>query len=97
MRLIGRATMGGVGVVAMVLTALGVAPALAADDEKLEEIVVTSEKREESLQKVPVSVTALSGDYLNQIGANELNDYFKYVPGINYAPAATGDCVRPGR
>ena len=46
---------------------------------------------QESLQKVPVSVTALSGDYLNQIGANDLNDYFKYVPGINYAPAASGD------
>jgi iron complex outermembrane receptor protein len=86
-----RAALGGVNVVACVLAVLNAAPVRAADDEKLEEIVVTSEKREESLQKVPVSVTALSGDYLNQIGANELNDYFKFVPGVNYAPAATGD------
>jgi iron complex outermembrane receptor protein len=60
-------------------------------DEKLEEVTVTAEKREESLQKVPVSVTALSGDTLDKLGASDLNDYFKYVPGLNYAPTATGD------
>jgi iron complex outermembrane receptor protein len=40
---------------------------------------------------VPVSVTALSGANLESLGAYDLNDYFKYVPGLTYAPAASGD------
>jgi iron complex outermembrane recepter protein len=62
-----------------------------ASGDKLDEVVVTAEKREESLQKVPLSVTALSGENLENLGAYDLNDYFKFVPGLNYAPAASGD------
>lgn len=60
-------------------------------DEKLEEIIVSAEKREESLQKVPISVAALSGETLDKLGTDSLNDYFRYVPGINYAPISTGE------
>jgi len=76
-------------VAACVLTTALCPPVVGA--EKLEEITVTAEKREESLQKVPISIVALSGENIEQLGASSLNDYFKYVPGINYAPAATGD------
>ena len=34
----------------------------AADDGGLQDIVVTAERREENLQRVPVSVTAVQGD-----------------------------------
>jgi len=64
---------------------------VAAAEEKLEEITVTAEKREESLQKVPISIAALSSEAMEKLGTDSLNDYFKYVPGINYAPTASGD------
>jgi iron complex outermembrane receptor protein len=37
---------------------------------RLEEIVVTARKKEESLQEVPLSVTAFSAEQLQQVGAN---------------------------
>jgi iron complex outermembrane recepter protein len=40
-----------------------------ADDSGLEEIVVTAQRREENLQDVPLSVTAVSGDKLDAISA----------------------------
>ena len=41
----------------------------AADDTGLQEIVVTAQRREENLQDVPLSVTAISGDKLDAISA----------------------------
>ena len=40
-----------------------------ADDDTLGEITVTAQRREENLQNVPLSVTALGGEKLNNIGA----------------------------
>jgi iron complex outermembrane receptor protein len=50
------------------------APALAQDDPAvaIEEIIVTSRRREESLQEVPIAVTAYSGEYLEEIGAIDI-------------------------
>ena len=39
-----------------------------ADDGSLPEIVVTAQKREESLRDVPLSVEAVSGDKLADVG-----------------------------
>jgi iron complex outermembrane recepter protein len=41
----------------------------AAEDGELAEIVVTAQRRSENLQDVPLSVTAISGDKLDAIGA----------------------------
>jgi iron complex outermembrane receptor protein len=52
---------------------------------KLEEIIVTAQKRAERLQDVPVPVTALSADSL--VGANQLGlqSYYSSVPGLNFS------------
>ena len=34
----------------------------------LEEVIVTAQKREESVQDVPISITALSGDMISDFG-----------------------------
>ncbi|MFT5481819.1 MAG: iron complex outermembrane receptor protein [Halieaceae bacterium] len=34
---------------------------------KLEEVIVTAQKREQNIQDVPISITALSGDYMDSI------------------------------
>ncbi|MGI9288990.1 MAG: TonB-dependent receptor [Pseudomonadales bacterium] len=53
----------------------------------LEEVVVTARKREESMQTVPVSVSAFSGEQLNEIGATSVRDLTEHVPGLEFSRA----------
>jgi outer membrane receptor protein involved in Fe transport len=57
------------------------APA-SAETPQLEEIVVTAQKREESLQDVPLSVNAVSGDKLAAAGIVRMDDLKSYVPNL---------------
>lgn len=49
----------------------------------LEEIVVTARRREESLQEVPLSVTALSADALEQKAVRDIFDLQMATPGLS--------------
>jgi len=49
----------------------------------LEEIVVTAQKRTESLQDVPVAVTAISGEKITSAGIQGLEDLTAYVPNVS--------------
>lgn len=51
----------------------------------IDEITVTARKRAESAQDVPISMTAFSGDSLEQIGATELIDILHRTPNF-YQP-----------
>ena len=62
------------------------APAPAPTAEPLadvEEIVVTSRKREESLQDVPFAVSAKTGDDLREAGSESLEDISRIVPSLS--------------
>jgi iron complex outermembrane receptor protein len=70
--------------VAIALTPLASLPAAAADPATaglphpeaptvLEEVVVTAQRRSEDLMQVPIAITALSGDRLEQLGALDLS------------------------
>ena len=48
------------------------------------EIVVTAQKREQSINKVPMSITALSGQALIDRGVTQTADLTKVVPGFNF-------------
>lgn len=69
------------------LAAIGllVAGNLLAADEALQEIVVTSTKREQSLQQVPLSVTAISAETIEQAGIRDFADYAAMVPNLTYS------------
>lgn len=56
----------------------------------IEEIVVTATKRETPLLFTPLAITALSGDYLDEIGAGQFEDYFSKVPGLNAVDQGAG-------
>ena len=56
---------------------------LAASNITLEEITVTAQKREESLQDVPISVNALDGAKLNESGIDRIEDMTAYVPNLS--------------
>ena len=48
----------------------------------LDAITVTAQKREEALQDVPISVTALSGKLLQDTGVRDIKDLQVLVPGL---------------
>ncbi len=50
--------------------------------EKLEEVVVTAQRREQRLQDVPISVTALSADLLADNGVRNLEDLSGIAPSL---------------
>ncbi len=66
--------------------ACAVSPALS-QDSQLEEIVVTAEKREESLQTVPISIAAISGDTLSDLAIDDLMDLYVQTPGLSFSRA----------
>ncbi|MDX1505683.1 MAG: hypothetical protein R3221_08185 [Spongiibacter sp.] len=51
----------------------------------LEEIIVTAQKRAQSLSDVPVSVTAVSAEKLSEAGIENLADLSEYVPNLKLA------------
>jgi iron complex outermembrane receptor protein len=57
-------------------------------DEKLEEIIVTAQKREQSLQDVPIAVTAISGETLQTNRVQSVLDLNGLAPGLVVTPAA---------
>lgn len=59
----------------------------------LEEIVVTAQKRAESLQDVPISVSAMSGEKLAEAGIPSMGDFSAYVPNFNVTQNAIGDVI----
>ncbi|MCC7411023.1 MAG: TonB-dependent receptor [Gammaproteobacteria bacterium] len=48
----------------------------------LEEIIVTAQKREQSIQDVPIAITAFSGEQLRELGFRESTDVVNMTPGV---------------
>src|SRR5271155_5336146 len=59
------------------------------DTGALSEIVVTAERREESIQSVPLSVTAISGDTLAKFDIVNFDDYAHLVPNLSFGTGNT--------
>ncbi len=49
----------------------------------LEEVVVTATKRERGLQDVPIAISVVSGQQLDEQGLSELEDLTPYLPGVH--------------
>ncbi|MFN4096242.1 MAG: TonB-dependent receptor [Sphingomonas sp.] len=56
------------------------------------EVVVTAQKRAERIQDVPISITVVSGEAMQQSGASQLSDYAASIPGLQVDNAGS-----PGR
>ncbi|MCR9106275.1 MAG: TonB-dependent receptor [Gammaproteobacteria bacterium] len=66
---------------------------LTAAAQTLEEVVVTAQKRSQSLQDVPISISAVSGEKLNEAGITRISDLQVYVPNLNMSEAAIGSNI----
>jgi len=53
-----------------------------AADTGLQEVIVTAQRREESLQNVPITIQALTGDTLTKLNVTTFDDYVKYLPNV---------------
>lgn len=53
----------------------------------LEEVIVTAQKRAESLQDVPISVSAVSGQKIQEAGIHSMTALAAYVPNLHIAEA----------
>lgn len=53
------------------------------DRDQLNEIVVTAQRREENISKIPIAVTAITGAALANRGLNNVEDIRAVVPGLN--------------
>jgi iron complex outermembrane recepter protein len=56
----------------------------------VEEIIVTANRREQSIEKVPMSIQAFSGDELQATNTYDLQDLLKYTPSVTYGNNGTG-------
>lgn len=65
------------------------AAATDADSGKLDEIVVTAQKREENLQKAPLAITAISAAQLELRGLNQVKDLSSIAPNVSVVGATT--------
>src|SRR5579859_5060067 len=74
--------------------ALAVAAALPsitlADDEGLQEIVVTAQKRQEKLQDVPISISVLGGENLDKSTFLGVSEALSSVPGVTTTQSLQG-------
>ena len=59
---------------AIVLTAVAATGAAAQEVTSVDEIIVTAQKREQSLQDVPIVVTSLSQQVLQDAGVRDIKD-----------------------
>lgn len=67
-----------------------VIPQIAIGQQALEEVIVTARKREEGLQDIPVTVTALGEDVLARGGVSSLLDVGRLVPNMTLYSAGSG-------
>ncbi len=67
------------------------------DAAGIQEIIVTAEKRRESIQDVAIGITAISGEVIEKFKVNDFEDYVSLVPGLttNFAGPVSNRGVRP--
>jgi outer membrane receptor protein involved in Fe transport len=65
---------------------------------QIEEIIVSARKREESLQEVPVAISAFTAENIQQLGINDLDDLGTYTSSLifdtGFAPQDTKVVIR---
>jgi outer membrane receptor protein involved in Fe transport len=61
-----------------------------ANDNRLEEVIVSARKREENIQDIPQSIQAFSQDDITKVGITNLKDLAKFVPAMTVVGSSSG-------
>src|ERR1700722_9683619 len=75
---------------ALAATPADATPAEESESPAISEIVVTATRREESIQNVPITVQALTGDTLAKLNVQTFDDFVKFVPNVTTANLGPG-------
>ncbi|MDA0892378.1 MAG: TonB-dependent receptor [Proteobacteria bacterium] len=74
----------------LAVAVLALMPAVAAQAQ-IEEVMVTAQKREQSLQDVPISLQSFNTDTIAELGIQDFQDYARMMPSVQFQPTpATG-------
>jgi iron complex outermembrane receptor protein len=65
----------------------------AASDSGTNEIIVTAQKREQSLQDVPISMEVVSGQKLADFNSNDIKSVMNYTPNVFVQSTAGNDVI----
>ncbi len=60
------------------------------DNEGIQEIQVTAQRRTENIQNVPITIQAITGDTLKQLHVQTFDDLIKYTPNITFSGNVPG-------
>ena len=66
----------------------------AGKSRQLEEVVVTAQKRAESLQDVPISIAVVSGEEITQLSIFDFTETAQLTPGVNFFPGVQAAAIR---
>ena len=60
------------------------------NSEGIQEIVVTAQRRSESIENVPITIQAITGEQLKQLNVQTFDDFLKYTPNVTYSGNGPG-------
>ena len=95
----GQTSIRAIGFISVLIWSLGSSgPALAQQaatesvnkGDQLEEIIVTAQKRESTVQTTPISITALTGADLQDRGITDITSVVQSVPGVSMRTSGPG-------
>ncbi len=74
-----------VGAAVLFMSVSGTSTAFA----QIDEIIVTAQKREQSVQEVPITIAAVTGDFIDDAGIDDLLELQQFTPGLGVVTAAS--------
>jgi len=80
------------GILHTAITAALLASA-ATTQAQLEEVIVTAQQRAESLQDVPISMVAMSGEAINEQAITKMEDFTANIPAVTVAQNPIGNFI----
>ncbi|MDP9052201.1 MAG: TonB-dependent receptor [Acidobacteriota bacterium] len=79
--------------IAMAQAESSAAPALPTENFALQEVIVTAQKRQQSINDVPMTITSVDSGTLQRQQINSLADLAQVVPGLSYTTTKDGNPV----
>jgi iron complex outermembrane recepter protein len=76
--------------VTTVLSTCAAAAGAAESTSGIEEIIVTAQRRTESIQSVPITIQAITGDQLGQLSVATFDDVIKLLPNVTFGANGPG-------
>jgi outer membrane receptor protein involved in Fe transport len=61
-----------------------------ASSDRIEEIIVTAQRRSENIQNVPIAIQALTSETLTQLNVARLDDFVRYLPNVTAPSSGPG-------